>query len=85
MEKLNNELNEYLNPLLTKLMGDSFDTLQGLYQEGGLKELEVIELEFFLKFILDAREFYQDLPDRLDDLNIIDASIKDLIKSKSNG
>jgi len=85
MNRVENELNEYLNPLLTKLMGDSFDTLQGLHQEGGLKELTVIELEFFIKFIADARDFYQDLPDRLNDLDVIDTSIKELIKSRSNG
>ena len=85
MSRVENELNEYLNPLLTQLMGDSFNHLNGLYQEGGLKELEVIELEFFTKFIVDAREFYAGLPDRLIDLDTINTYIQDLIKSKNNG
>lgn len=85
MNKVNSELNEYLNPLLTQLMGDSFDILNGLYQEGGLKELDITELEFFTKFIIDAREFYAGLPDRLSELDEINTYIHDLIKLKNNG
>ena len=85
MSNTEKELNEYLNPLLVSLMGDSFDNLNQLYQEKVLVELNDHELNFFTKFIADAREFYADMPDRLNDLEEIDTHIKSILSNRNNG
>jgi hypothetical protein len=59
---MNNEneiINDYLNPLLGKIMDESLQNILNMKEEGLLNEIE--DKKFILEFLEDASQYYSNI------------------------
>jgi len=59
---MNNEneiINDYLNPLLGKIMDESLQNILNMKEEGLLNEVE--DKKFLLEFLEDANQYYSNI------------------------
>lgn len=63
-------INDYLNPLLGKIMDESLQNILNMKEEGMLKEVE--DKKFLLEFLEDASQYYLSIKDTVKNQKILD-------------
>jgi hypothetical protein len=59
MSNENEIINDYLNPLLGKIMDESLQNILDMKEEGLLNKIE--DKQFILEFLEDANQYYSDI------------------------